>query len=130
MLIEHVAWQVPDPPATAAWFAEHLGFTIVRQQTAGAQTTFLADSGGRVMVEIYRNEAAPVPDYPNQHHLVLHLAMAVDDVAADRDRLLAAGATLDSQLETIPSGDQICMLRDPWGFPLQLVHRATPMVKA
>jgi hypothetical protein len=26
-------------------------------------------------------------------------------------------------------GDDLAMLRDPWGFPVQLVRRAKPMIK-
>jgi hypothetical protein len=27
-----------------------------------------------------------------------------------------------------PAGDHLAMLRDPWGLPIQLVHRSTPMI--
>jgi hypothetical protein len=40
-----------------------------------------------------------------------------------------AGATVDSELETIPSGDQILMMRDPFGFCIQFVCRKEPMVR-
>ena len=129
MRIEHMAWQVADPPAVAAWWVDHLGFTIARSMDTGAKTHFLTDATGAVMVEFYNNPIAPVPDYPSMHHLVLHLAFEVDDPAADRDRLLAAGATVDAELETIPSGDQILMMRDPFGFCIQLVRRQEPMIR-
>lgn len=129
MRIEHVAWQVADPPAVAAWWVEHLGFTIARQLDAAPYTCFLTDATGAVMVEFYNNPIAPVPDYASMHHLVLHLAFEVDDPAATREQLLAAGATVDSELETIPSGDQILMMRDPFGFCIQFVCRKEPMVR-
>ncbi len=128
MTIEHVAWQVPDPPALAAWYVEHLGFRVVRQMAEAPFTTFLATSDGKVMLEVYHNPIAPVPDYPDQHHLVLHIAFTVTDITGERDRLLAAGATIDTDLFSIPSGDQLVMLRDPWGIPLQLAQRATPLL--
>ena len=31
------------------------------------------------------------------------------------------------EAETSPAGDDLAMLRDPWGFALQLVKRAKPM---
>ncbi len=129
MRIEHVAWQVADPPAVAAWWTAHLGFTIARKMDAAPFTHFLTDSTGGMMVEFYNNPIAPVPDYAGMHHLVLHLAFEVDDPAALRDRLVAAGATVDSPLETIPSGDQILMMRDPFGFCIQCVRRQEPMIR-
>ena len=128
MRIEHLGYQVADPAAVAAWYVTNLGFTIKRHMTEPPYTHFLADAGGQVLIEFYSNPIAPVPDYANQHYLVLHLAFSVDDIAADRARLLAAGATVEDELQTIPSGDQILMLRDPWGFCVQLVKRAVPMV--
>ncbi|NUQ00953.1 MAG: VOC family protein [Armatimonadetes bacterium] len=128
MQIEHVGYQVPDPQAVAAWYTRHLGFEVKRAMAEPPYTTFLADASGRVMIEFYCNPTAPVPDYATQNPLVLHLAFSVADVAAERDRLVAAGASVQEELRTIPTGDQICMLRDPFGFAIQLVKRAQPMV--
>lgn len=125
--IEHVGYMVSDPPAVARWYCEHLGFRIARQMQQSPWTTFLADSSGRVMLEIYNNPKATVPDYASIDSLVLHVAFAVDDVAAQRDRLLNAGATAEGDMMTIACGDQLAMLRDPWGFAIQLARRATPM---
>ncbi len=128
MKIEHMAWQVEDPAAAAAWYVEHLRFEIRRGRgDAAVPFFFLADQSGAVMIEIYRNPAAPVPDYRAMDPLVLHLALVSDDVAADRERLLNAGAIAVSH-ETTPAGDEVAMLRDPWGFPIQLCRRAEPML--
>jgi len=91
MKIEHVAWQVADPVAVAGWYVEHLGFNIRRQFDDGARARFLADDSGAVMLEVYHNDAAPMPDYPATDPLVLHLALLSDDPDADADRLAAAG---------------------------------------
>jgi len=42
------------------------------------------------------------------------------------ERLLAAGATLADN-QRLPDGTHLVMLRDPWGVPLQLCKRATPL---
>ncbi len=129
MKMEHVAWQVPDPAAAARWYVEHLGFEVRRGSDQGpVPCFFLADDSGRVMIEVYRNPAAEVPDYRRQDPLLLHLALVSEDVSADRDRLLSAGAELVSH-DVMDSGDEIAMLRDPWGFPLQLCRRAQPMLR-
>ena len=126
--VEHVAWQAADPEAVAAWYCENLGFRVVRRNNDPARTHFLADSSGRVLVEIYNNPAAAVPDYARQHPLVLHMAFKVDDPAASRDVLLKAGCSIVDDVFVTPAGDQLCMRRDPFGFAIQLCKRATPMV--
>src|SRR5437867_1342254 len=123
MKIEHVAMNVKDPPAVAKWYVENLGMRIVRAGGAPTFTTFLAGEGDHVMVELYYNAAAPVPDYPSQDPQILHMAFASTDMQADRARLIAAGATPAGEIGTTPAGDQLAMLRDPWGFAIQLARR-------
>jgi len=128
MKIEHVAWQVADPVAVADWYVEHLGFVVKRRFDDGARARFLADDSGAVMLEVYHNAAAPMPDYPATDPLVLHLALRSDHPDADAERLVATGATLVEGPFTAPNDDRLAMLRDPWGFPLQLCRRAEPMI--
>lgn len=128
MKIEHVAYQMPEPQAAAAWYAKHLGMTIVRADAQPPYMHFLADESGKVLIEIYNNPIAPIHDYPNEHPLMLHLAFVSSDVQADRQKLLDAGCTPEGEISTTPSGDELAMLRDPWGFCIQLCRRATPML--
>lgn len=128
MKLEHVAIQVPDPAAMADWYVEHVGCSVARQGGEPSFARFLKDGSGASMIEIYRNPLAPVPDYHRMHPFVLHLAFHSEDPEADRDRLVAAGATLVDDLMTSPAGDRLVMLRDPWGVPLQLVRRAERML--
>ena len=127
MRVEHAAWQVEDPVAAAEWYVEHLGMRVVRSDGPPAYARFLADATGRVLLEIYNNPRVSVPDYRRTDPLIIHLAFAVDDVGAERDRLVAAGASVVQDLNRTEAGDQLAMLRDPWGFPIQLVKRAQPM---
>lgn len=127
MRVEHVAFQMPDPRAAADWYAAQLGFRLVKAWDEPPYGRFLVDAGGAVVLEIYRNDAAPVPDYAATDPLCVHLAFVAVDLEAERDRLLAAGATLAQEVYETPSGDRIAMLRDPWGFPLQLVNRAVAL---
>ena len=126
--VEHIAWQVQDPNAVAKWYVEHLGFRILRKLEASPFTHFMADSAGRVVIEMYNNRAASVPEYPKLNPLHLHLAFATANMDADRERLLKAGATIAENMITTPAGDNLLMLRDPWGFPIQLCKRAKPML--
>lgn len=127
MIIEHSAWTVEDPVAVADWYVEHLGMRIKRAGGAPAHARFLADSTGRVLLEIYNNPKVECPDYRQVDPLLIHLAFAADDVQAERDRLVAAGASVASDLSRTEAGDEMAMLRDPWGFPIQVLKRAEPM---
>src|SRR4051812_7421948 len=88
--IEHFALQVPDPVAMAEWYVKHLGFSLVRSGGEPSHARFIADPSGSVMLEIYRNPAADVPDYHRTDPLLMHVAYISSDPAADRDRLVQA----------------------------------------
>ena len=83
MKIEHAAYVVQDPPATAEWYVKHLGFEIKRAMDVSPFGHFLADGSGIVMLEIYNNPAVDVPDYASIDPLILHLALISEDVPAD-----------------------------------------------
>lgn len=128
MRIEHVGLQVPDPAAMGEWYVRHLGFVVKRSADAPVPVRFLADVTGRVMVEIYNNPIAPMPDYAAADPLVYHLAFVCDDIDGTIARLTAAGATIASNPVVTPAGDTLAMLRDPWHIPIQLCKRGQPMV--
>ena len=126
MKIEHLAYPVADPTAVAKWYVEHCGLRIVKTSGPPTFTHFLSDTAGG-MIEIYRNAAVTVPDYTAMHPLLLHIAFSVSDMRGECERLTKAGCTVVDPTVTSPAGDLLTMLRDPWGFALQLVQRATPM---
>jgi glyoxylase I family protein len=127
MTIEHLALNVADPVALADWYVRHLGMRIVRQVDTGPRTRFIADSAGRTVLEVYRQNA-PVPDYAALDPMVLHIAFKVDNVAAARRKLLEAGATPATDITTSDNGDMMTFLRDPWGITIQLVRRGQPLM--
>jgi glyoxylase I family protein len=122
MKIEHIAFNVADPVAVAAWYCRHCGLRVVRHLPKPAQTHFLADADATVL-EIYRNPPDQVPDYRNQNPLLFHLALASADPGADAARLVFAGAVVVEEIR-LPDGSHLVMLRDPWGLALQLCKRA------
>ena len=127
--IEHVACNVKDPAAMAAWYVDNLGMRIIRKSPTPPYIHFLADANGHAVIEIYSNAADPVPDYSKMHPLRFHVAFATSDPDGSRAALVGAGATaVDDQ--TLPDGSRLIMLRDPWGLPLQLCKRTTPLLVA
>lgn len=127
MRIEHIALDVADPQAMAAWYGTHFGLKIVRHIPQPAQTHFLVDDAERTYIEIYRNPAVETPDYPNQHPLLLHLAFDSDNPTEDRDRLQDSGAKVFSD-EQFDDGTHLVMMRDPWGLAFQLCKRGKPLI--
>lgn len=127
MNFEHFALNVPDVRAAAAWYVEQLGLKVLRAKTEAPYTHFFGDSTGRVFLELYTNPTDPVPDYPAQHQLRMHLAFAVADAKGERTRLQQAGATLVVE-EPLSDGSLLIMMRDPWGVPVQLCQRAQPFL--
>lgn len=125
MTFEHFALNVPDARAAAAWYGTHLGLQVARAKADAPYTHFLADSTGRVFLELYTNPVDPIPDYAAQHHLRVHVAFAVTDARAECRRLEQAGATLIVE-EELADGTRLIMVRDPWGVPVQLCQRAQP----
>ncbi len=124
---EHVALNVREPAAMAAWYVEHLGMRIVRQSTVAPYIHFIADAAGRTVIEIYSNPIDQIPDYASMHPFRLHLAFAAPDPDASRAALVAAGASLVDD-QTRDDGTRLIMLRDPWGLALQLCKRPQPLL--
>jgi len=128
MNIEHIAFQVSAPAAMADWYVQHLGCSIKRSGGEPGFVRFVMDGSGDAMMELYNNPSVTVPDYRAMHPMILHVAFVSANPQADRDRLVAAGATVEDSYTQTPAGDELVMLRDPWGVALQLVKRADPML--
>lgn len=126
MKIEHLAFNVADPVAMAAWYCNHCGLRVVQHFPERAQTHFLADDSATV-IEIYCNPVDDIPDYAATHPLQFHLALQSEDAEADVRRLEAAGATVVEDLK-LEDGSHLVMMRDPWGLALQVCQRSQALL--
>ncbi|MCZ6634610.1 MAG: VOC family protein [bacterium] len=126
MNVEHIAFVVEDPNAVADWYCQNMGMRVVRKGGPPTYMTFLADEDGGTMFEIYAQDVE-LPDYGAIDPLILHFAYYAEDVEGTRDKLVAASATVVQEPFETDAGDTLCMLRDPWGLAVQLVHRKEPM---
>src|SRR6476619_4969585 len=125
LTIEHGAINVVDPAAIAAWYVQHLGMRVVRQSEVPPYIHFVADAGGRTVIELYSNPVDAIPDYASMHPLRLHVAFAAPDPDAALASLVAAGASVVDDVSR-DDGTRLIMLRDPWGLALQLCKRPLP----
>lgn len=128
MRLEHIAFNVQEPAALAAWYCANLEMQIVRAFEEPPHIHFLADSAGKSLIEIYSNPLGSFIDHASHHAVTFHLAFAVDDMDVARQRLEAAGATLDGEIDKRANGDKLAFLRDPWGHAIQLVQRQEAMI--
>lgn len=127
--LEHVAINVEDPVSMAKWYGKNLGMKLVRKGPPPVNMHFISDARGNMILEIYHNPPDAVPDYTSMDPLLLHIAFMVDDVKGIREKLITAGATPVGEVTITSSGDELAMLRDPWGVAIQFVKRAKPMLR-
>ncbi|MCK5673059.1 MAG: VOC family protein [Spirochaetales bacterium] len=127
MKLEHTAINVSDPVSMAGWYKDNLGMEIVKAMTDGTLTHFLRDSGGMMMLEIYRNPPDKIPDYKEMDPLILHFAFVSENPELDSLRLCAAGASVEEDL-LLDDGSRLIMMKDPWGINIQLCKRTNPLL--
>lgn len=128
MKLEHIALNVAEPEAVAAWYQAHLGLRLAQVSPTPTFTAyFLADDQATVL-EFYRNPAVSVPDYAAMPPAHLHVAFVTDDADREVARLTTAGATQVGEKVIFPSGVMFYYVRDPWGLPLQIVQRPQPLL--
>ena len=119
----HVRYMVDDVDDAVAFYTGHFGFTL-RSSAAPAFADVVrgnlrlllsgpASSAGRPMPD----GRTPAPGGWNRIHFI------VDDIAADVERLRAAGLTFRSDIVSGPGGRQI-VLEDPSGNPIELFQPA------
>ena len=119
----NVRYMVDDVEEAVAFYTAHLGFTVLSNAapafadvTRGNLRLLLSgpkSSAGRAMPD----GRTPEPGGWNRIHLI------VDDIAAEVDRLRAAGLTFRNDIVTGPGGRQI-LLEDPAGNVIELFQPA------
>ncbi|MFZ0455809.1 MAG: VOC family protein [Ignavibacteriaceae bacterium] len=127
MTFEHFALNVSKPVEMSKWYVDNCEMKLVKSMDKYPFTRFLTDKAGKVMMEIYSNTTARIPEYEKQNPLEFHFALTVDDPVKIKDKLISAGATFEEEIK-MDDGSHLFMLRDPFGIPLQLCKRAKPMI--
>ena len=125
MTTVNVRYMVDDVDAAVAFYTAHLGFTLI----SNAAPAFADVSRGdlRLLLSGATSSAGrPMPDgrQPasggwNRFQIV------VDDIAAEVERLRAAGVKFRNDIISGPGGQQT-VLEDPAGNPIELFQPAVP----
>jgi len=126
MIFEHFALNIVNVDNVVSWYVKNIGLKVVSEQKEPPFMTFLADSSGRVIMEIYHRPDEAITEFSKQHPLTFHVAFVSENAHEDRSRLEVKGASFFEEVRK-EDGSHLIMLRDPWGMPLQLCQRAQPM---
>jgi catechol 2,3-dioxygenase-like lactoylglutathione lyase family enzyme len=123
MATVNVRYMVDDVDAAIAFYTTHLGFKLLTRQapafadvTRGDLRLLLSgrtSSAGRPMPD----GRQPVPGGWNRFQVI------VDDIAAEVERLRAAGLRFRNDIVRGPGGAQV-LIEDPAGNPIELFQPA------
>jgi catechol 2,3-dioxygenase-like lactoylglutathione lyase family enzyme len=119
----NVRYMVDDVDAAIDFYTKHLGFTV--RTSAAPAFADVVRGNLRLLLSGPRSSAGrpmpdgtvPVPGGWNRIHLI------VSDIAAEVDRLRAAGLTFRNAIVVGPGGQQI-LLEDPSGNVIELFQPA------
>ena len=117
--VHGIRYQVTDVARAAAFYTEHLGFTLGHQQLPA----FAAVSLGEVTILLSGPGASgsrPMPDGQSQEPGGWNrVVLRVSDLAGCTESLKGAGVRFRNELESGPGGRQI-QIEDPDGNPIEL----------
>ncbi|MGV0714767.1 VOC family protein [Mycolicibacterium sp. XJ662] len=133
MDVSHVGLRVRDLDKSLSFY-EALGFAEVKRLTVpdemaagllglappiGFSAVYLRNGG--VVLQLLTFSGYPAPEEAERGMVgagLTHVSIAVDDIAAAQAAVQAAGGTVAAD----PGGGFACMVRDPDGQLLELVH--------
>jgi len=117
--VHGIRYQVTDVARAAAFYTEHLGFTLGHQQPPA----FAAVSLGEVTILLSGPGASgsrPMPDGQSQEPGGWNrVVLRVSDLAGCIESLKGAGVRFRNEMESGPGGRQI-QIEDPDGNPIEL----------
>ncbi|MER5637867.1 VOC family protein [Kitasatospora sp. NPDC002227] len=114
---------VADPAASRDFFCTYLGYQVA---LAEGDFTRLARPDEAVDLVLLRRGAEVLPpEQREQRAAGLIVALTVTNLAAEQERLRAAGAPITLPLTEEPWGERLLQLTDPNGVVVQLVEWVT-----
>jgi lactoylglutathione lyase len=119
----HTRMRVNDLERTVKFYQDALGLTVARRSTSprGAKLAFLKTPNSDEEIEICQ-----LPDSPSVQVQpdLMHLAFAVEDVAAVAAELARKGISLSGDPIKTSSGATIAFLDAPEGYEVELIQAA------
>lgn len=124
--IHHVAVIASDYAASKRFYAETLGFAVVRETFREARASYKLDLavGDGTMIELFSFPDPPKRlSYPEACGL-RHLALATDDLAGTRAELEAKGVRAEEIRRDATTGRRFFFCADPDGLPIEFYESA------
>lgn len=113
---------VDEVTASSDFFTTHFGYT---ERMAADGFASLAHEDAVDVVLLRRGTEVLPEGFRDQHATGLIIAFTVTDLAAEHDRLRAAGVEITMPLREEPWGERLFQVTDPNGVIVQLVEWAT-----
>lgn len=119
--IHHIAIIVSDYERSKAFYADLLGFSIVREVYREERQSWKCDlDAGNAQIELFSFPTPPPrPSRPEACGL-RHLAFCVDDLDREVARLEVAGVVCEDVRVDPYTGRRFTFFADPDGLPLEL----------
>ena len=120
--IEHFAVVTTDVERAAKFYQEVLGFKEARRlQTTHSGTIIFISLGGSELELFGGGEIAPKAEGRKVGYT--HIALTVDDIDNDYERISKHGVEFSMKPTTVESGLRIAFFTDPDGNTLELMQR-------
>ena len=119
----HTRMRVNDLERTVKFYQTALGLEVARRHTSprGAQLAFLQVPGSEEEIELCQMPGSPAVQVQPD---LMHLAFAVDDLAAFAADLGRKGIALSDGPTPTSSGQIIGFIDAPEGYEIELIQRA------
>ena|SRR5450432_2805954 len=119
----HTRMRVNDIERTVKFYEQALGLTVARRHASprGAQLVFLATPNSEVEIELCQLPGSPSVEVQPD---LMHLAFAVDDLAAFAAALEKKGFKLSDGPTNSGSGSVIAFIDAPEGYEVELIQKA------
>ncbi len=121
---DHVHLKSCDPGVAADWYVKAFNFKITSDMVRPWGDRFIrceTEDGVVVNISSARNEEKMGPSDPSAHFGLEHFGIAVDDVAAEVERLRGLGAELMEGPVDVPGGPVIAFIKAPEGSRIELL---------
>lgn len=121
----HVHLKAPDPKATADWYVEAFGFTILNDTVRPVGDRFIrcqTSDGVAVNISGARTNEALEDGNADVHWGLEHFGINVDDMDAEIERLTGLGAVLKEGPLDNPGGLRIAFIAAPDDTRIELLQ--------
>ncbi|SHI47661.1 SMU1112c/YaeR family gloxylase I-like metalloprotein [Pseudozobellia thermophila] len=123
--IHHIAIICSDYKTSKRFYTDILGLQVLRETYREERRSYKLDLAlnGEYLIELFSFPDPPKRISRPEAAGLRHLAFEVDDVAAERQRLMAEGLDVEPIRTDEFTGRQFTFFADPDGLPIELYEK-------